>query len=64
MFIGSGLGRDDAYLDDKEQRDGMPFYSINFRLYRNGINPDLTMYYGDCSMRRKLGMLVSITQDK
>lgn len=43
-----------AYFDDKEQQDGMPIYRINFKLYRNGITRDLTMDYGDFSMRGKL----------
>ncbi len=32
----------------------MPIYRINFKLYRNGITRDLTMDYGDFSMRGKL----------
>lgn len=43
-----------AYFDDKEKQDGLPIYRINFKLYRNGITRDLTMDYGDFSMRGKL----------
>ena len=43
-----------SYFDDKEKQDGLPIYRINFKLYRNGITRDLTMDYGDFSMRGKL----------
>ena len=43
-----------AYFDDKEKQDGLPIYRINFKLYHNGITRDLTMDYGDFSMRGKL----------
>lgn len=43
-----------AYFDDKEKPDGLPIYSINFKLYRNGVTRDLFMDYGDFSMRGKL----------
>lgn len=43
-----------AYFDDKEKQDGLPIYRINFKLHPNGITRDLTMDYGDFSMRGKL----------
>ncbi|MFS2326828.1 cell envelope integrity protein EipB [Brucella sp. H1_1004] len=43
-----------SYFDDKEKQDGLPIYRINFKLYKNGITRDLTMDYGDFSMRGKL----------
>ena len=46
-----------AYFNDKEKQDGLPIYRIGFKLYDNGITRDLTMDYGDFSMRGKLVQL-------
>jgi len=43
-----------SYFDEKEKQDGLPIYRINFKLYKSGITRDLTMDYGDFSMRGKL----------
>ncbi|PRD42259.1 DUF1849 domain-containing protein [Phyllobacterium phragmitis] len=53
-----------AYFDDKENQDGLPVYRINFKLYRNGITRDLTMDYGDFSMKGKLVNLQVFDQSK
>ncbi|KXF77373.1 ATP-binding protein [Paramesorhizobium deserti] len=53
-----------AYFDDKENQEGLPVYRINFKLYRNGITRDLTMDYGDFSMKGKLVNLQVFDQPK
>ncbi len=53
-----------AYFDDKEKQDGLPIYRINFKLYKNGITRDLTMDYGDFSMRGKLVKLDIFDHEK
>lgn len=53
-----------AYFDDKEKQDGMPIYRINFKLHPNGITRDLTMDYGDFSVRGKLVKLDLFDKDK
>ncbi|RCS24347.1 DUF1849 family protein [Phyllobacterium salinisoli] len=53
-----------AYFDDKQNQEGLPVYRINFKLYRSGITRDLTMNYGDFSMKGKLVNLQVFDQPK
>lgn len=46
-----------AYFDGAEKGDEMPSYRIAFKLYPNGITRDLTMDYGDFTLRGKLAGL-------
>lgn len=44
-----------AYFDDSQgQGEETPEYRIGFKLYENGMSRDLTMDYGDFSMKGKL----------
>ncbi|WP_340161930.1 cell envelope integrity EipB family protein [uncultured Hoeflea sp.] len=56
---------DDAYWpvsmsyfqETAEEGDGLPVYSIAFKLYENGITRDLTMDYGDFVLQGQLAQL-------
>jgi len=43
-----------AYFDLTKQDEEVPSYAISFKLYDNGFTRDLTMSYGDFSIRAKL----------
>ena len=56
---------DIAYFDDSAQNgEEVPEYRISFKLHENGITRDLTMDYGDFSMRGKLVNLSLFDQTK
>lgn len=46
-----------SYFNEQNKNDGTPIYSINFKLYENGVTRDLTMDYGDFSLSGKLANL-------
>lgn len=46
-----------SYFNEKNKDDGIPIYSIAFKLYENGVTRDLTMDYGDFSLTGKLAEL-------
>jgi hypothetical protein len=43
-----------AYFDDAAGTDGIPTYSMSFKLYANGVSRDLLMDYGDFSLKGSL----------
>ncbi|MAY61042.1 MAG: ATP-binding protein [Rhizobiales bacterium] len=46
-----------SYFNDEGEGDGVPIYSIAFKLYRNGVTRDLTMDYGDFALEGELAEL-------
>lgn len=52
-----------AYFDETENDDGTPVYRISFKLYENGITRDLTMDYGEFSLKGTLADLEIFDQD-
>ena len=46
-----------SYFNEEGEGDGVPVYSISFKLYRNGVTRDLTMDYGDFSLQGELAQL-------
>jgi hypothetical protein len=46
-----------SYFNEEGEGDGVPIYSIAFKLYRNGVTRDLTMDYGDFSLQGELAQL-------
>lgn len=43
-----------SYFNDDTNNDGLPVYSIAFKLYENGVTRDLTMDYGEFALQGKL----------
>jgi len=46
-----------SYFEDAAEGDGLPVYSIAFKLYENGVTRDLTMDYGDFVLQGQLAQL-------
>ena len=46
-----------SYFEEDAQGDGLPVYSIAFKLYENGVTRDLTMDYGDFVLEGRLSQL-------
>ena len=46
-----------SYFEDESEGDGLPVYSIAFKLYENGVTRDLTMDYGDFVLEGQLAQL-------
>ena len=46
-----------SYFNEEGEGDGVPIYSISFKLYRNGVTRDLTMDYGEFSLEGELAQL-------
>lgn len=46
-----------AYFEETADGDGVPVYSIAFKLYENGVTRDLTMDYGDFVLEGQLAQL-------
>lgn len=46
-----------SYFNDVQTGDGLPVYTINFKMYENGVTRDLTMDYGDFVLEGKLAEL-------
>lgn len=46
-----------SYFNEEGEGDGVPIYSIAFKLYRNGVTRDLTMDYGEFSLEGELAQL-------
>ena len=46
-----------SYFEEDAQGDGLPVYSIAFKLYENGVTRDLTMDYGDFVLEGRLAQL-------
>lgn len=46
-----------SYFNEETQGDGVPVYSIAFKLYANGVTRDLTMDYGDFVLEGRLAQL-------
>ena len=46
-----------SYFEDAAEGDGLPVYSIAFKLYENGVTRDLTMDYGDFVLQGELAQL-------
>lgn len=46
-----------SYFEEDSQGDGLPVYSIAFKLYENGVTRDLTMDYGDFVLEGRLAQL-------
>lgn len=52
-----------AYFND-EKVDGVPTYSMSFKLYDNGVSRDLTMDYGDFALSGRLVKLDFLPEAK
>ncbi|MGV3553237.1 cell envelope integrity EipB family protein [Rhizobium sp.] len=52
-----------AYFND-EKADGLPTYSMSFKLYDNGVSRDLTMDYGDFALSGRLVKLDFLPETK
>ncbi|OCW56814.1 cell envelope integrity EipB family protein [Hoeflea olei] len=46
-----------SYFEENSEGDGLPVYSIAFKLYENGVTRDLTMDYGDFVLEGQLAQL-------
>ncbi|MEP3438320.1 MAG: cell envelope integrity EipB family protein [Hoeflea sp.] len=46
-----------SYFEESTEGDGLPVYSIAFKLYENGVTRDLTMDYGDFVLEGQLAQL-------
>nr|WP_245415208.1 cell envelope integrity EipB family protein [Hoeflea marina] len=46
-----------SYFNDKKDADGLPVYTISFKMYENGVTRDLTMDYGDFVLEGRLAEL-------
>ncbi|MEM5495183.1 cell envelope integrity EipB family protein [Hoeflea sp. AS16] len=46
-----------SYFEENAEGDGLPVYSIAFKLYENGVTRDLTMDYGDFVLEGQLAQL-------
>ncbi|WP_421778941.1 cell envelope integrity EipB family protein [Hoeflea sp.] len=46
-----------SYFEESAEGDGLPVYSISFKLYENGVTRDLTMDYGDFVLEGELAAL-------
>ncbi|MBU4529657.1 MAG: cell envelope integrity EipB family protein [Hoeflea sp.] len=46
-----------SYFEEEAEGDGLPVYSIAFKLYENGVTRDLTMDYGDFVLEGRLAQL-------
>ena len=46
-----------SYFEESAEGDGLPVYSIAFKLYENGVTRDLTMDYGDFVLEGQLAQL-------
>ena len=46
-----------SYFAEDAEGDGLPVYSIAFKLYENGVTRDLTMDYGDFVLEGRLAQL-------
>lgn len=46
-----------SYFEEDAEGDGLPVYSIAFKLYENGVTRDLTMDYGDFVLEGRLAQL-------
>lgn len=46
-----------SYFEENAEGDGVPVYSIAFKLYENGVTRDLTMDYGDFVLEGQLAQL-------
>lgn len=46
-----------SYFEQDAEGDGLPVYSIAFKLYENGVTRDLTMDYGDFVLEGELTQL-------
>ncbi|MDP2118317.1 MAG: cell envelope integrity EipB family protein [Hoeflea sp.] len=46
-----------SYFEESAEGDGLPVYSIAFKLYENGVTRDLTMDYGDFVLEGRLAQL-------
>lgn len=46
-----------SYFEETAEGDGLPVYSIAFKLYENGVTRDLTMDYGDFVLQGQLAQL-------
>jgi hypothetical protein len=46
-----------SYFEESFEGDGLPVYSIAFKLYENGVTRDLTMDYGDFVLEGQLAQL-------
>jgi len=46
-----------SYFEESAEGDGLPVYSISFKLYDNGVTRDLTMDYGDFVLEGELAAL-------
>ncbi|WP_322990349.1 cell envelope integrity EipB family protein [Hoeflea sp.] len=46
-----------SYFEEQAEGDGLPVYSIAFKLYENGVTRDLTMDYGDFVLEGQLAQL-------
>lgn len=46
-----------SYFNDNGNGDGLPVYTIAFKLYENGVTRDLTMDYGDFVLNGRLARL-------
>jgi len=46
-----------SYFEDVAEGDGLPVYTIAFKLYENGVTRDLTMDYGDFVLEGTLAQL-------
>lgn len=46
-----------SYFEDTADGDGLPVYSVSFKMYENGITRDLLMDYGDFSLTGRLSDL-------
>ncbi|SOE18700.1 uncharacterized protein DUF1849 [Hoeflea halophila] len=46
-----------SYFEETAEGDGLPVYSIAFKLYDNGITRDLTLDYGDFVLQGQLAQL-------
>lgn len=55
---------DIAYFDADNKADELPEYRISFKLHQNGITRDLTMDYGDFSMKGKLVKLTLLPKSE
>ena len=46
-----------SYFEESVEGDGLPVYSVSFKMYENGITRDLVMDYGDFSLTGQLSNL-------
>lgn len=46
-----------SYFEEVAEGDGLPVYTIAFKLYENGVTRDLTMDYGDFVLEGQLAQL-------